>query len=122
MANLPTVNLVSPEQVTDPVQYEVKLANGASLHQLRKTPTLLSGIFTEVLRQLYTAENGLDLEHQWAWVENPTDQKSEIRDQLTVFSTERSRLSSASDSIRHPEVKEPDFRFRRRKNSRPQEV
>lgn len=58
---------------------DAKLAEeGSFIGQLRKTPELLSGIFTEVMRQLYYADNGLHLENKWTWEEEPTDPKGKI--------------------------------------------
>lgn len=76
--NFPPVYRITPDKVTDPVDYGVKLANGSTIGELRKTPELLSGIFTEVIRQMYYGENGLHLNRQWTWAEKPTDNTSNI--------------------------------------------
>lgn len=74
----PKILKITPDQIKDPVDFGVKLANGATIGELRKTPELLSGIFTEVVRQMYYGENGLHLNRQWTWVEKPTDSSAHI--------------------------------------------
>lgn len=72
------IKQVKPEHITDPVDHGLVLENGITLGDLRKTPELLSGIFTEVVRQFYSANNGLHLNKQWSWAEKPTDSTSQV--------------------------------------------
>ena len=76
--NVPNVKMITPEQVTDPVDHDVLVAEGSMIGHLRKTPALLSSMFTEVARQLYSDDNGLDLKQRWQWVESPKKKGSHI--------------------------------------------
>lgn len=76
--NLRTVNRLTPAQISDPVALEVKIADGSTVGYIRKTPDVLTGIFTETARQLYSADNGLGLKHAWLWSKNPSNPGSEI--------------------------------------------
>lgn len=77
-ANKTTVTRIRTEQVNDLVDQSVLTAEGSMIGHLRKTPALLSSIFVEVTRQLYAADNGLDLKQRWRWVRKPSDASSHI--------------------------------------------
>lgn len=59
-------------EITDPISCDTFKQSGSTIGHLRKTPMLLDGIFTEVMRQLYnSADNGYSLRHNWQWAEKP---------------------------------------------------
>jgi hypothetical protein len=73
-----TVTHITPDQITDPLPVLVADQTGLTIAHVRKTPEILSGIFTEVLRQLYSTDNGLHLNRQWIWSEKPSDAASQV--------------------------------------------